>query len=42
MGLYDDLYKYKAKKIYDARKTAKDDKKYLGYDYKRDLITNRI
>ncbi len=42
MGLYDDLYKYRAKKIYDARKTAKDDKKYLGYDYKRDLITNRI
>lgn len=42
MGLYDDLYRYKREKIYDARKTAKDNKKGLGYDYKNDMITNRI
>tara|TARA_B100001093_G_scaffold379307_1_gene364675 strand:+ start:13604 stop:13873 length:270 start_codon:yes stop_codon:yes gene_type:complete len=42
MGLYDDLYRYKREKIYDARKTAKDDKKGLGYNYKNDMITNRI
>lgn len=42
MGLYDDLYRYKRQKIYDARKTAKDNKKHLGYSYKNDLITNRV
>jgi hypothetical protein len=42
MGLYSDLYKYKSEKIYNVRKTAKDSKKYLGYNYERDLITTRI
>ena len=42
MGLYDDLYRYKREKIYDIKKSAKDNKKYLGYDYKNDLITNRV
>ena len=42
MGLYDDLYRYKRVKIYDVRKTAKDNKKHLGYNYKNDLITNRV
>lgn len=42
MGLYDDLYRYKRVKLYNVRKTAKDKKKHLGYDYKNDMITNRI
>ena len=42
MGLYNDLYKYKRDKIYNVRKNAIDSKKYLGYDYKNNLISNKV
>ena len=42
MGLYDDLYKYKREKLFDSRKSRKDSKKYLGYDYSRSLFTNNL
>jgi hypothetical protein len=40
MGLYDDLYRYKRVKLYSARKEAKNNKKYLGLDYKNTFIIN--
>jgi hypothetical protein len=42
MGLYDDLYKYKRENRYEYHKRRKDSKKYLGYDYERDLIKNKV
>jgi hypothetical protein len=42
MGLYDDLYKYKRVKLYDTKKARKDSRKYLGYDYKNNLMQNSL
>ena len=40
MGLYDGLYRYKRVKLYDTRKEAKNNKKYLGFDYRNTFMIN--
>ncbi len=42
MGLYTDLYRYKREKLYSYKKSRKDNKKYLGYDYSETLMTNSM
>tara|TARA_A100001037_G_C15153237_1_gene641155 strand:+ start:11895 stop:12164 length:270 start_codon:yes stop_codon:yes gene_type:complete len=42
MGLYSDLYRYKREKLYSAKKSRKDSRKYLGFDYSDNLLQNSL
>jgi len=42
MALFQDLYKYRLKKLYDTKKTRKDNRLNLGHDYKDTLLNDNL
>jgi hypothetical protein len=42
MNLFQDLFKYKLVKLYDYKKTRKDNRLNLGYNYSERLINDNI
>jgi len=42
MNLFQDLFKYKLERLYDYKKTRKDNRLNLGYDYKDRLLNDNI
>tara|TARA_B110000902_G_scaffold38398_1_gene40824 strand:+ start:6751 stop:7020 length:270 start_codon:yes stop_codon:yes gene_type:complete len=42
MNLFDNLFKSRRKNLYEARKTAFDDRKNLGNDYRSNMLKNSI
>jgi hypothetical protein len=42
MNLFQDLFKYKLVNLYDYKKTRKDNRLNLGYDYSERLINDNV
>jgi len=42
MNLFQDLFKYKLEKLYSYKKTRKDNRLNLGYDYKDRLLNDNL
>ena len=42
MNLFQDLFKYRLVKLYDAKKTRKDKRLNLGYDYRENLLNRNL
>jgi hypothetical protein len=42
MNLFQDLFKYRLVKLYDYKKSRKDNRLNLGHDYKDNLLNNSL
>jgi len=42
MNLFQDLFKYRLVKLYDAKKTRKDKRLNLGHDYRENLLNRNL